>query len=66
MGCPPVLGDNPQSFSERIILRTAGHTKYNYFTPPTSVLDLAHHVVFRYKVGKGGIIETNADSRATV
>ena len=38
------------SFSEWIILRTCGQTWYNYFIP-----DLAHHEVFRAKVGKGGI-----------
>ena len=35
--------------------RTGGQTWYNYFLPPTSIVDLAHHEIYRAKVGKGGI-----------
>ena len=42
------------TFSEWIILRTGGQTRYNYFTTYISV-DLAHHEIIRSKVGKSGI-----------
>ena len=43
------------SSSELIILHTGGQTMYNYFLATTSAsVDLAHHKIFRAKVGKGG------------
>ena len=40
-----------------VILRTGGQTWYNYFIPPALIISvgLAHHEIFRAKVGKGGV-----------
>ena len=55
MACPPVRGDNPRALSEWTILRTGEKSKYNFFYTTYISVDLAHHVILRAKVGKGGI-----------
>ena len=46
MGCPPVRGDNPRALATNMVLL--------FYTTYISV-DLAHHEIFRAKVGKGGV-----------
>ena len=41
-----------ESFSDRISLRTGGHTWHNYFILIS--VDVAHLEIFDAKVGKGG------------
>ena len=55
MGCLPVRGDNPTSYSMWIILRTGGQTWYILFYTTYICVDLAHDEIFRAKCGKGGI-----------
>ena len=54
MGCPPVHGDNPRALaSELSYVQVDKHgitILYHYIS-----VDLAHHEIFRAKVGKGGI-----------
>ena len=55
MGCPPVRGDNPRvlaSGSSYIQVGKHGITILHHLRVS---VDLAHHKIFRAKVGKGGI-----------
>ena len=45
MGCPPVCGDNPLAFASGL----------SYVQVDKHGIDLAHHEIFRAKVGNGGI-----------
>ena len=53
MGCPLYV-EISTSFSEWTILRTGGQIWYTYIS-----VDLAHHEIFRAKVGKGGKNQIN-------
>ena len=70
MGCLPVRGDNPRALASGLsyvqvdkhgitilYLCTGGQTWYNYFIPPTSA---PCTLIFRAKVGKGGIKGINS------
>ena len=47
MGCPPVLGDNPRALASGL-----SYVQVDNLISP----HLAHHEIFRAKVGKGGIM----------
>ena len=50
MGCPPVCGDNP-----RAIVSGLSYVQVDKHGTTNISVDLAHHEIFRAKVGKGGI-----------
>ena len=47
MGCPHVLEDNPPALASRL--------SYVQMDKHGISVDLAHHEIFRAKVGKGGL-----------
>ena len=53
MGCPPVRGDNPQALASGLSYLQVD----KYGTTNISTVDLAHHLIFRAKVDKGGIMK---------
>ena len=54
MGCPPVRGDNPRALVSGLsYVQVDRHGIIIYITYIS--IDLAHHEIFRAKVGKGGI-----------
>ena len=54
MGCPPVRVDNPRALASGLsYVQVDKHGITNYTTYIS--VDLAHHEIFRAKVGKGGI-----------
>ena len=60
MGCPPVRGDNPQALASglsyvQVDKHGIGITNLYHLNSE----DLAHHEIFRAKVGKGGIKRIN-------
>ena len=54
MGCPPVREDNP-ALASGLSYVQADNPWYNYFYTTYISEDLTQHVLFRGKVGKGGI-----------
>ena len=54
MGCPPVRGDNPRALASGLSYVQVDKHGITIFTTCTSV-DLANHVMYHAKVGKGGI-----------
>ena len=55
MGCSPVHGDNPRALASGLsYVQVDKHGITIFYTTYTSA-DIAHHEVFRAKVGKGGI-----------
>ena len=54
MGCPPVRGDNPRALASGLSYVQVDKHGILFYTTYISV-DLAHHEIFRAKVGKGGI-----------
>ena len=50
MFCPPVRGDNSRALASGLSYVQVDKIVYTYIT-----IDLAHHKVFRAKVGNGGI-----------
>ena len=63
MGCPHVRGDNPRVLASGLSYVLVD--KHGIFHTTYISVDLAHHEIFRAKVGKGGIMEAN-DSRNIV
>ena len=55
MGCPPVRGDNPRALASGLSYVQVDNPWYNFFYITYISVDLAHQVIFRAKVGKGGI-----------
>ena len=59
IGCPPVRGDNPRALARGLsYVQVDNHgitSLYTYIS-----VDLAHHEIFRAKVGKGGISVTRS------
>ena len=54
MGCSPVRGDNPRALASGLsYVQVDKHG--NYFYTTYIRIDLAHHDIFRAKVGKCGI-----------
>ena len=53
MGCPPVRGDNPRALASG--LSYVHVDKHGIIYNTYISVDLAHHEMFRAKVGKGGI-----------
>ena len=54
MGCPPVRGDNPPAIASGLTYVQVDKHGITIYTTYISV-DIAHHEIFRSKVGKGGI-----------
>ena len=54
MGCLPVRVDNPQALASGLSYVQVDKHGITIYTSYISV-DLAHHEIFRAKVGKGGI-----------
>ena len=54
IGCPPVRGDNPRVLASGLSNIQSYKHGITIYTTYINV-DLAHHEVFRAKVGKGGI-----------
>ena len=54
MGCPPVCGDNPRALASELSYVQVDKHGITIHTTYIS-LDIAHHEIFRAKVGKGGI-----------
>ena len=54
MGCPPVRGDSPRALASGLSYVQVDKHGITIYTTYISV-DLAHHNIFRAKVGKGGI-----------
>ena len=54
MGSPPVRGDNPRALASGLSYVRVDKHGITLYTTDISV-DLAHHEIFRAKVGKGGI-----------
>ena len=54
MDCPPVLGDNPRALASG--LSYVQMDKHGI----TILYHLAHHEIFRAKVGKGGILKCSS------
>ena len=54
MGCPSVRGDNPGALASGLSYVQVDKTGITIYTTYISV-DLAHHEIFRAKVGMGGI-----------
>ena len=54
MGCPPVCGDNPRALASGLSYIQVDKHGITIIYHLLSV-DLAHHEIFRAKVGKGGI-----------
>ena len=54
MACPPVRGDNPRALVSGLSYVQVDKHRWIFYTIYISV-DLAHHKIFRAKVGKGGI-----------
>ena len=61
MGCPPVRGDNPRALAGGLSYVQVDKHGITIYTTYISV-DLAHHKIFRVKVGKGGINMCKAKS----
>ena len=55
MGCPPVRGDNPRALALTYVQVDKLYTTY-------ISVDLAHHEIFRAKIGKGVIILRNLNA----
>ena len=51
MACPPVRGDNP-----RVLASGLSYVQVDKLYTTYISVDLAHHEIFRAKVGKGGTI----------
>ena len=59
MSCPPVRGDNPRALASGLsYVQVDKHGIRLFYTIYISV-DLAHHDIFRAKVGNGGICVHN-------
>ena len=54
MGCPPVRGDNTRALASELSYVKMDKNGMTIYTIYISV-DLAHHDIFRAKIGKGGI-----------
>ena len=54
MACPPVRGDIPRAVTSGLSYVRWTNLVLLFYTTYISV-DLAHHEIFRTKVGKGGI-----------
>ena len=57
MGCPPERGDNPRALASGLSCVQVDYIVQLSYTTYMSVhvVDIAHHEIFRAKVGKGGI-----------
>ena len=62
MGCPPVRGDNPRALASGLSYVQVDKHGINIFYTIYISLDLAHHKIFRAKVGKDGIKGSRAFS----
>ena len=56
MGCPLVPGDNPRALASGLSYAPVDNHGITIYTTYSSI-NLAHHEIFRAKVGKGGIID---------
>ena len=54
MGCPPERGDNTRALASELSYVKLDKNGMTIYTIYISV-DLAHHDIFRAKIGKGGI-----------
>ena len=54
MGCPPVRGDNPRALASGLSYVQVDKHGITFYTTYISV-NLAHHEIYRAKVGKGVI-----------
>ena len=54
IGCPPVCGDNPRALASGLSYVQVDKHGITVYTTYISV-DLAHHEIFRAKVGKGAV-----------
>ena len=62
MGCPPVRGDNSRALASGLSYVQVNKHGRTIYTTYISV-DLAHHEIFRAKVGKGGIMPRNSHKK---
>ena len=56
MGCPPVRGDNPRAVASGLYYVQVGNHDITNINTTYINVGLAHHEIFRAKVGKVGII----------
>ena len=54
MDCPPVRGDNPRALASGLSFVQVGKRGISIYTIFISI-DLAHHEIFRSKVGNVGL-----------
>ena len=64
MGCPPVRGDNPRALASGLAYVQVDKHGITILYTYISVY-LAHHEIYRAKVGKGGINEKNNNNTTT-
>ena len=55
MGCPPVRRDNPRALASGLTYVQVDKHGIPILYHRHQLVDLAHHEIFRVKVGKGGI-----------
>ena len=58
MGCPSVRADDPRALASGLSYEHVDKHCVTIYTTYVSV-DLAHHEIFRAKVGNGGVIRVN-------